>query len=112
LKINSEGLELLKAKMVESLSCIDVSEKGIEILVRLVSSVDCESMRITWRKYPICARFGVGTVWQEHFRRKSKILAAEVKTGSTRVQNNFECSTGTIQELQFELEPDERMKKL
>jgi hypothetical protein len=98
-----DGLELVKEKLTESLSFAEVSEKDIETLVKLASCIDCESMRITWRKRPFYVRFDAGIMWDEYFHRKSKILAVKIKTSTTKVQKDLECSNGTFQEIQFEL---------
>ena len=98
-----ENLEVVKEKLVESLGFADVTREEIDNLFKIAVSANCESMCIIWRKFPHAVRFDVGILWDEHFHRKSKVLAVKVKTANTTIHKGLEHTEGKFQTFAIEL---------
>jgi hypothetical protein len=109
---NSDGLKIVKAKLVESLSFANISQVEIENLLKAAVSVDCESMEVVWRStrgYNY-VRLTAGIVWDEYSHKKSKVLTIDARSGRTKVRPNSEFSEGKFYSFHFELAAQRTMK--
>jgi hypothetical protein len=98
-----ENLDVIKKKLVEFLGFTNVTTEEIDNLFKVAISKDCESMRITWRKFPHAVRFDVGILFDEHFHRKSKVLTVKAKTENTTIHNGLEHTESKFQAFSVEL---------
>ena len=98
-----ENLETIKGKLTELLSFANVTKEEIDSLFKVATSKDCESLSITWRKFPQVVKFEVGIVWEEQFHRKSKLLIVKAKTEKTKIHKGLEHTEGKFQTFKIEL---------
>lgn len=109
---NSDGLKIVKEKLVESLSFASISQTEIENLLKAAVSMDCESMEVVWRRargYNY-VRLIAGIVSDEYSQKKSKVLTIDARSGTTEVRPNSEFSEGKFYSFHFELPAQRTMK--